>query len=63
MSYLSDGGVYTLTDEGADRLIELEESKEKFPLPAGFRSHLVTTSDEVVKEFKKMGFHLPSKEN
>lgn len=61
MSYLSDGGVYKLTDEGADKLIELEESKQTYPLPAGFRSHLVTTSDEAVEELKKMGFQLPQK--
>jgi hypothetical protein len=61
MSYLSDGGVYTLTDEGADRLIKLEESHQTFPLPAGFTSQLERDPKKALNKLQKMGFVLPNK--
>ncbi|MEK0279106.1 hypothetical protein [Bifidobacterium mongoliense] len=59
MSYLSDGGKYTLTKAGADRLLELENSNEAYPLPADFKSQLVTTSAGVADRLHEMGFRMP----
>ena len=56
MSYLSARGVYTLTDEDADQLIELEDSSKTYTLPENFKTRLVTDPELAVKKLEHIGF-------